>query len=137
MEGFMTRRFFRTLVASVALLCFAASPASAHHSFAAEYDIDKPITLVGSITKVEWLNPHIYFYIDVKDKDGRAVNWAISGPSPNGLYADGVRKDSLKIGATVTVKGYLAKNGTKLANLKSVADAGGKLLLDRKGDQQQ
>jgi hypothetical protein len=65
------------------------------------------------------------------------VNWAISGPSPNGLYADGVRKDSLKIGATVTVKGYLAKNGTKLANLKSVADAGGKLLLDRKGDQQQ
>lgn len=133
----MTRHyFFRVLIAGAALLLLAALPALAHHSFSAEYDIDKPITLQGAITKVEWLNPHIFLYIDVKDKDGHVVNWAISGPSPNGLYTDGVKKSSLKIGDTIIVQAYLAKNGTKLANMSSISDAKGKLLVDRKRDQQ-
>jgi hypothetical protein len=106
---------------------------SAHHSFAAEYDRNKPVTLMGSVTKVEWMNPHVYFYIDVKEPAGTAATWAIEGGAPNTLYRAGWRKDSLKIGDVVTVHGYLARDGTKLANMSTVILADGREVLGGQG----
>jgi len=90
--------------------------ASPHHSFAAEYDANKPITLKGTITKVDFVNPHSWLYINVKDADGKVVNWAIEMGSPNGLIRRGVHKDSVPIGLEVTVEAYRAKDGTPTAN---------------------
>ena len=110
------------------LLVFLCSKVllDAHHSFAAQYDRSKAVTLKGTVTKVEWMNPHIYFYIDVKEGDGTVANWAIEGGNPSGLYRRGWKKDSLKIGDVVTVDGWLAKNGSKLANMRTVVLAEGK-----------
>ena len=93
------------LLAACALF-WPASPSMAHHSFAAEFDSNKPVTLTGTITKVEFQNPHIYFYIDVKQADGRVVNYAVEGGTPNQLRRQGWGRDSLKIGETVTVQGF-------------------------------
>jgi hypothetical protein len=108
----------------------------AHHSFAAEYDANKPVTLKGVIAKVEWTNPHIRFYMDVKSPGGPTARWEISGPSINALARNGGKRDSLKIGETITVDGFLAKTVKNLANMKTVRSADGKILLDRIGDQQ-
>jgi hypothetical protein len=114
------------LVAAV----LAFTPVSmAHHSFAAQYDRTKPVTLIGTITKLEWMNPHIYFYIDVKDVDGRLENWAIEGGAPNSLLRRGWRKNMLPVGVQVTVDGWLAKDGSKLANMREITFADGKTLL--------
>ena len=91
-------------------------PLSAHHSFEAEYDRNKKVTLKGKVTKVEWQNPHVYYYVDVADETGKVVNWAIEVGAPNGLYRNGWRRDSLKIGDAVTVEAYLAKAGGAHAN---------------------
>jgi len=101
----------RLLVACVGLV-LSAAPALAHHSFAAEYDSKSLVTLTGVITKVEWTNPHIYFYIDVKDASGNVVNWAVEGYPPNTLKRTGFTRDDLKIGDTVTVTAYRAKDST-------------------------
>jgi DNA/RNA endonuclease YhcR with UshA esterase domain len=101
----------RTLLGAMAVagvLCMTA-PVFAHHSAAPKYDSNKPITIKGQITKVEWMNPHIFFYVDVKDDKGTVTNWAIEGSTPNQLYRRGWRKDSLKIGDVVTVDGYQAR----------------------------
>ena len=90
--------------------------ALAHHSFAAEFDADKRVTLKGTITKVEWMNPHTYFYIDAEDEDGKVVNWAVEGGAPNTLYRQGWKPTSLKVGDRITVVGSRAKNGSNLAN---------------------
>jgi hypothetical protein len=119
------RRIIAGVVFAVAV-CAAAGPLLAHHSFAAEYDRDKPVTLQGTVTKLEWMNPHIYFYMDVKDASGGTANWAIEGGAPTSLYRAGWRKDSLKIGDTVTVHGYLARNGSKLANMRTALLADGR-----------
>ena len=117
----------RLLMAVIGVVVLSAiSPLRAHHSFAAQYDRNRPITLQGVVTKLEWTNPHIYFYLDVKERSGAVAKWAIEGGAPNILYRAGWRKDSLPIGATVTVEGFLARDGSKLANMRTVILADGK-----------
>ena len=104
-----------------AALAAIALPAWAHHSFPAQYDADKPITLTGAVTKVEWMNPHILFAIDVKDeKTGEVTNWTLEMGSPNSLLRLGWNRNSLQAGDIVTVEGFLARDGSHLANARSV-----------------
>jgi hypothetical protein len=123
----------RTKLAVVAAglgLLLASVPAIAHHSFAAEFDAAKPIKLTGSVTKVEWMNPHTYFYIDVKDeKSGAVTNWGLEMGSPNGLMRQGWTRNSMKIGDVVTVEGSAAKDGSNIGNARSVSLAGGQKLF--------
>jgi hypothetical protein len=103
--------------------------ALAHHSFAAEFDFNKQITLKGSITKVEWTNPHTYFYIDGKDENGKTANWAVEGGAPNVLYRQGWKPDTLKVGDQVTVVGSRAKNGMNIVNATSFVLADGRCVF--------
>ena len=98
----------------------AAAPAIAHHSFAAEYDIDKPVKVTGVVTKIEWTNPHIWFFVDVKDDKGAVTNWGFSGGPPGVLDRRGITKHVLKPGDTVVVEGFRAKDGSTNASGGSV-----------------
>jgi hypothetical protein len=104
----------------VLVLFLACVPVFAHHSFAAEFDIKQPITLNGVVTRVEWMNPHIYLYVDVKDANGKTVNWSVEGAPPNTLYRLGWRKDSLKPSDPVTIDAFKAKDGSSTANARQV-----------------
>jgi hypothetical protein len=110
-------------------LWVSGRPIVAHHSFAAQYDRDRPVTLKGHVTRIEWANPHVYFYLDVTDDAGATARWAIEGGAPTSLYRAGWRKDSLKVGDVVTVHGYLARDGSKLANMRTAILADGREVL--------
>jgi hypothetical protein len=114
----MSRYLFGGILAALML---TAGAVQAHHSFAAEFDANKPITLKGIVTKIEWTNPHVWFYVNVKDeKTGEITNWGAEMGPPHGLQRRGWRRDTLKIGEEVTVAGSLAKNGTKRMNARTV-----------------
>ena len=117
----------KSLCTAALLLTAAAAPLAAHHSFAAEYDAAKRVTMTGKVTKIEWMNPHAFFYLDVKDeKTGAIANWAFELNSPNYLMRSGWTKNSLKLDDVVTVVGALARDGTKQVNASTVklADSG-------------
>jgi hypothetical protein len=119
----------KTLLVSAALVALAA-PAFSHHSFAAEYDEKKPIVLKGVVTKLDWRNPHVRFYVDAKDDQGTVTSWDLELQSPNTLTRAGWNRSSLKEGDQVTVSAYLAKDGSKRANARGgVQLANGKKLF--------
>jgi len=111
-------------------LLLVTVPLEAHHSFGAEYDVTKPLTLTGVITKVEWTNPHSYFYVDVKDASGKVANWKFEGYPPSVLSRTGWKKDvTMKVGDTVTVFAWHARDGSNLAHSREVTLPGGKKLF--------
>jgi Family of unknown function (DUF6152) len=101
----------RSFFVSAVILC-AAIPVMAHHSFTAEFDESKPVKMTGTVTKVEWQNPHIWFFVDVKGEDGRVTNWGFAGGAPGQLMRRGIPRDSIKPGMTVIVEGFRAKDGS-------------------------
>ena len=115
----MTRNSLAGLAIGVGLL-FIAGPILAHHSESAEYDATKPVKVTGTIKKVEWMNPHIWFYVDVKDENGKVTTWGFSGGPPGMLLRRGITKDVLKIGATINVEGSRAKDGSNNASGRKV-----------------
>ena len=127
----------RGLLYTLALV-IAALPAAAHHSFPAQYDIDKPIALTGKVTKVEWTNPHIFIYADVPAADGVVVSWAFEMGGPNALLRQGWKRDSLKIGDLVTFEGSLARDGSNLVNARTVTmtETGRKMFAGSSGGDQ-
>jgi Family of unknown function (DUF6152) len=119
---------------AVAGLALARPAVQAHHAFAAEFDARKPVALKGTVSKVEWVNPHVWIHVDVKTADGKVEPWAIEAGTPNVLFRRGVTKQSLKAGTEVVVDGYRAKNGTRRANGREITlKDGSKLFLGSSG----
>ena len=116
----------KTSIIAVCGLALAAATARAHHAFSAEYDSDRPITLTGTVTLLEWTNPHARLYIDAPGDDGEIVNWDLELGPPNGLMRQGWRRDSLLPGTTVTVEGFRHREKPTVANARSVTLADGR-----------
>ena len=121
-------KFTQASIAGLAAVCIFAGPALAHHSFAAEYDSNKPFELAGTLTKVEWVNPHSWVYVDIKSAEGNVTHWQFEFGAPNALARHGLRKSDLPIGSEVHVKGYLAKSGQPVGNAVSVTLPDGRSL---------
>ncbi|HXP87742.1 MAG TPA: DUF6152 family protein [Bryobacteraceae bacterium] len=122
----MRDRLF-TLVALGMFL--AGAPAFSHHAFSGEFDASKPITLEGVVTRIDWENPHVYFYVDVTQPDGTVLNWKCETRGPKGLESRGWKRDSLKLGDKVIVKGSLARNGSRFADGRQVTLVDGRKIL--------
>ena len=123
-------RLVAGLLELAVVVWLVSSPLSAHHSFGAEFDATKPVVLTGVVTKIDWTNPHSHFYLDVKDDRGRLSHWRFEGYTVNALYRTGWKKDvSMKIGDTVTVTGWKARDGSNAAHAREVTLAGGKKLF--------
>jgi hypothetical protein len=119
-----------TVVCIVGLaFCGAATPVSAHHAFAAEFDAKKPVSFKGKVTKMEWINPHTWLHVDVKKPDGTVENWAIEAGTPNVLFRRGFTKESLLPGTDVVIEGYQAKDGSHRANGRNLTLPDGKMLF--------
>jgi len=114
------------LLAAFAILASSSAAVTAHHSFAAQYDANKPVTLKGIVSKVEWTNPHARFYVDVRDETGTVTNWNLELASPNVLVRNGWSRKSLMVGDEIVVEGSLAKDGSKMANARVVRLADGR-----------
>ena len=119
----------QALAAAGVTLLMSVAPVLAHHSFATQYDINKPVEMKGAITKVEWTNPHARFYIDVRDEKGEVTNWNFEMASPNVLARNGWKPNTLKIGDQVTVGGYLARSAPRMAIAGAITDASGRPLF--------
>ncbi len=126
-------RFF----AAVSVIFVLIAPLSAHHSFAAEYDDTKPIHVSGTVTKVEWQNPHIWFYVDVKGDDGKVTNYAFSGGAPGQLMRRGIMKSSIQVGASVVVDGFKAKDGSTNGFGQKVTFPDGKMVFTAGPDREE
>jgi hypothetical protein len=113
----------------VIYLALCTAPVWAHHSFAAEFDIDKPVTLTGTVTQMEWINPHAWIHIDVKGPDGKITSWMVEGGSPNILLRRGFTKNSLETGTEIVITGYQAKSGDNRANGANITFKDGKRLF--------
>ena len=109
-------RSFQVVAMLAPLLWTVPQPTAAHHSFAAEFDVDQPVTLHGTVTGMEWINPHAWLHIDVKNDDGTTTAWMIEGATPNTLFRRGFTRDSVKAGMEITVEGYRSRNGANRAN---------------------
>jgi hypothetical protein len=116
----------KTLALLTGFLLAGAIPLAAHHSFAAEYDSAKPVDVTGTLTKVEWTNPHIWFYLDVKDEKGNVTNWGFSAAPPGVLMRRGIQKEVMKIGSVIHVQGFRAKDGSNNASGGTVTFADGR-----------
>ena len=129
----VTMKFRIWLLSAVVAIGLIVAPTGStgepHHAFAAEFDSDAPVELTGTVTNVEWMNPHARFYIDVEDEDGTVANWNFELSSPNGLMRRGWRRDSMKPGDVVNVEGFRAKNAPHVGNARSVTLADGRELF--------
>lgn len=115
----------KMVCAAVVAMALAGVSLSAHHSFAAEFDINKPITLQGTVTKVEWVNPHVYVYLDVKDANGKVTTWSLSSLGPAAARRAGVTRANFGQGQTVTIMGYRAKDSSNFAFMRKMTFADG------------
>jgi len=125
-EHSLMKHILAVLLASVAVA--AGTEVLAHHSFAAEFDASKALRVTGTLTKVEWTNPHIYFYLDVKDDTGALVKWTCESASPGALSRRGFKRGDLKLGDTIVVDGYRAKNGSNMMDARRVTLADGRIV---------
>src|ERR671918_674168 len=120
----------KTVVTAAALavgILLTTIPVAAHHAFAAEFDRDKPVTLVGTGSKIEWVDPHTWIHMDVTGQDGKVVTWRVEGGAPNALMRRGWNRNSIKVGEQITVDGFLAKDGSPTANGSQVKTADGRI----------
>jgi hypothetical protein len=115
-----TRKFTQTAAGVLLLHSFIALPAQAHHAFAAEFDANQPVELQGRVTRVKWVNPHSWLYLDVADPSGAVTEWAVEFGGPYALLQKGLRKTDFPLGSAVTVNGFLAKSGKPVANASKV-----------------